>query len=1019
MLIKKAKDNYTQKWIIILIPVLTLIVGVQFSQEIKETYSIITGFYLINTNSTINQTLTKNLTVYYSFDNDNLNEDITPINHTISGTNITTGVYNKGLKFNGESDYLSINTTTNTVNKSNTVSYWIKANNQKNNYNQGIIFAVNVYSHEHLISDNCLLTIYRWNGATNYNYYLKNCRDSWYHIVETYDDYTKVSRLYINGEYIKRHVGTKTTGDTGIIYIGKSNDGTDRYFNGTIDELRVYDKILNEEEIKALYHGANYKQEEISYEKTIIKLNINNEDYKKLEKKREDALEKGFLIKSDEDLVPAVVEYKNESITVEVRLKGDLLDHLDTEKWSFRITIKDNKTIDGMKEISLQAPERRGVNEWLYYKLLEMEGLIALRYIPVEFYLNNKLLGEYTIEESFSKELLENNNKTEGPIIKIDEDLSWSIISERQGINFLDFKLIANVDAFSMNSILKDEQEYQKFITGREMLYQSLNESITDIYDLEKLAKFMAIIDLMGAHHGFIEHNMRFYYNPITSLLEPIGYDANAGEPINLLSYNIITDYNWLNLNLKNTNFIKKYIQNIVKFSNNDYINKILALDIPVNTNREVIMYNQEQINKILNPITAIQAYAEIYDDQILKIKIGNIQKLPIEILELNYNGVKISENENNTKILWSDNTRVTFIEYEFKMPQGFEYNYKNIEKLDITYKILGTDKLKSEIVHPYPQTTDISEELNIKESNFDTFDFMSYRNSIIITGEHTINKTLVVPKGFILTAYPGTKIDLVNNATIISYSPVNFIGTSEEPVTIMSSDGTGQGLTLLQAENESVIDNVIFYNLSEPRQGNWHLTGAVTFYESPVKITNSRFLSSNAEDALNIKNSEFNISNNLFKNTKSDCLDLDFTTGTISNSEFTNCGGDGLDTSGSIITINNVKINKTGDKGISIGEASIATINDAKISNTYLGLASKDSSIINAQGVIFTNNTYDLTAYQKKEEYGPSNITINAIINNYLCELNSNININSADTTNKTNRVFNLLYTSNNVRRV
>ncbi|MAL86724.1 MAG: hypothetical protein CMI23_10270, partial [Opitutae bacterium] len=37
-------------------------------------------------------------------------------------------------------------------------------------------------------------------------------------------------------------------------YIGKSNWSNDRYFKGTIDELRIYDRALSAAEVQALYN---------------------------------------------------------------------------------------------------------------------------------------------------------------------------------------------------------------------------------------------------------------------------------------------------------------------------------------------------------------------------------------------------------------------------------------------------------------------------------------------------------------------------------------------------------------------------------------------------------------------------------------------------------------------------------------------------------------------------------------------------------------------------------------------
>lgn len=79
----------------------------------------------------------------------------------------------------------------------------------------------------------------------------------WSHIVGEYDDKTKILSLFVNGEK-----AGETTLLKGIIQsnskltIGKFTDGGDGFFKGTIDEVRLYNRILNEKEIQEAYSSA-------------------------------------------------------------------------------------------------------------------------------------------------------------------------------------------------------------------------------------------------------------------------------------------------------------------------------------------------------------------------------------------------------------------------------------------------------------------------------------------------------------------------------------------------------------------------------------------------------------------------------------------------------------------------------------------------------------------------------------------------------------------------------------------
>jgi hypothetical protein len=77
----------------------------------------------------------------------------------------------------------------------------------------------------------------------------------------------------------------------------------------------------------------------------LIQLTLNEKSFAKLEKKRYKALSQGVLETTDTDYVPATVSFNGEDFRAEVRLKGDWTDHLKGEKWSFRVKLKDDKTI--------------------------------------------------------------------------------------------------------------------------------------------------------------------------------------------------------------------------------------------------------------------------------------------------------------------------------------------------------------------------------------------------------------------------------------------------------------------------------------------------------------------------------------------------------------------------------------------------------------------------------------------------------------------------------------------------
>lgn len=76
--------------------------------------------------------------------------------------------------------------------------------------------------------------------------------DKWYNLVYTYDGTT--SKLYVNGK-LKSVISTHTpfNANNFPLYIGKTQDpGFPYYFNGVIDEIRIYNRALSSSEVLGL-----------------------------------------------------------------------------------------------------------------------------------------------------------------------------------------------------------------------------------------------------------------------------------------------------------------------------------------------------------------------------------------------------------------------------------------------------------------------------------------------------------------------------------------------------------------------------------------------------------------------------------------------------------------------------------------------------------------------------------------------------------------------------------------------
>ncbi|RLI11712.1 hypothetical protein DRO35_04590 [Candidatus Bathyarchaeota archaeon] len=99
--------------------------------------------------------------------------------------------------------------------------------------------------------------------AGNYIYWKSGVKiplNKWSHVAATREADTGIVKVYFNGQLGDTHSwNTGKLSDAEDSYstiIGK--DRGDRMFNGTIDEVRIYNRALSEEEIQLLYSNPDY-----------------------------------------------------------------------------------------------------------------------------------------------------------------------------------------------------------------------------------------------------------------------------------------------------------------------------------------------------------------------------------------------------------------------------------------------------------------------------------------------------------------------------------------------------------------------------------------------------------------------------------------------------------------------------------------------------------------------------------------------------------------------------------------
>jgi hypothetical protein len=767
---------------------------------------------------------------------------------------------------------------------------------------------------------------------------------------------------------------------------------------------------------------ANYKIP-INYFKGLlaapeqITIDIKHKDYQKLAYLRDLALKAGKIITDDDSYVPAKIRVGDRIVKVDIRLKGDITDHIEDKRWSLRVKVKGNDAIFGMTRFSLQDPKVCGyINEWLLHQLYRYEGLISLRFKFVDVIINGKNMGIYALEESFSKELIEHNNRREGPILKFNEKYLWDGTYGNKGTvkSQADIFFASDIDVFRTKKTYADKNLLLNYGVASLMLdnFRAGLAQPSQVFDIDRLAKLYALANLTNSDHVLRWKNVRYYYNPILNKLEAIGYNSYSsgmriGQRREMIFSNsypqgyFVTEYH--NMLFEDDDFLTKYMQALEKFSDQAYLDAFfLSIEDELQMNLSILYRNypfydfnktdfynnQRLIRGMLNPAIAAKARA-IKNNQVNapKFQVANTGFLPIVPVAIQSSSGDSSFPLRTAVLPGKAQSRpLKYHEVYFADPAEQKATSLLRGRFLFIYRIVGLDELHSSPL----------EILSLDESGLTLLDHQkalkdlaadrifevdaAKREVRVRPGSWQLSKDIVVPKGFRVVCPAGVKLDLTNSAKLVSHSPLTFTGTKNAPIIFNSSDSSGQGLVVLSADGKSILKHVYFRNLTNPSCDAWNLTGAITFYESPVGFFNCEFVKNNAEDSLNIVRTNFLVDSCYFGRAASDAIDVDFGDGEILSTNFANSSNDAIDVSGGRVSVQDVFIDGAGDKGLSAGEGCRLVAKDVKLKNVEIAVASKDRSSLSLYDAVITDAQVGLTVFQKKPEFDAAAIVAHGV---------------------------------------
>jgi inorganic pyrophosphatase len=652
-----------------------------------------------------------------------------------------------------------------------------------------------------------------------------------------------------------------------------------------------------------------------------------------------------------------------------IRHSGDAKDHIGLKNNSIIQSLDinlDYGNIKGITKFKLFKPDARGVlgDVVIQTQILRNLGYLAPRSAKVNVRVN-ETESIMLFQEKAAKELLEFNDRREGPILEGDQKYFFKLVQDIPdnnlsnwdvGTPFLRNKSMKVMLAKSTNPRVVNRGKVQKEIYLKSLNKLNLiylywanrfqderNNFFFFDYDLDnellgffdkkniiKLDKYNILMQATNSQHALGPDARKFYWNAVENYYEPINYDANPDIDSDKPSTTTV------NFRLPTSKFYEQSFRELEK--------NLKDIDVQ-NLNNKISIHGldltevelKNKVNKIIDNLKKIQiSYFETVNDEI----ITHNKFKPIENILLKFNNV-LNEIDPNAFLIKFDEK-----ENRLKKCKVFLKECKNFT--------INGDQL----------TALLEGELKIDDTNYQylgqNFDMKSLIENQGYEQKIELNNTSIFyEQGIDVQLDRDSKVIKINQNQ--AGAKIYFINGELKNYTIIY-----QGLDITNEENN--------FNLEDfPKNypiDNLGLTGCLSFINIEVNKVNIQAKNSSCEDTVNFINSKGQVDNIKIQNSFSDALDVDFSEMSFNTISISRASNDCVDFSSGNYNLKNLRLENCGDKGLSIGEKSKINLEYIDVKNANVGVATKDSSVLHLKDATMNNLKTCVSAYNKKQEF-------------------------------------------------
>lgn len=607
-------------------------------------------------------------------------------------------------------------------------------------------------------------------------------------------------------------------------------------------------------------------------------------------------------------------------VEVRVELLREWSERLEGGRWPLFVNVRGDHTLYGIDRFSLRAPAIRGYHaEMLMLEHLRREGIVAPRVFFVRASLNGEDLGLMKLDEELGKDMVEIQQRRDGAILRFEDEGSEA--SDAPGLARAPDDFSARPLVFERPSRARKSPEQA---ADHELAVALLDGFLAgtvparEVFDVDLMARFLAVCELWRAVDSVRWPNLRFYFNPVTQRLEPV---AHAASPPSV-------------------------------FLEDGLVATTEAWPTALLNDPELRAAFERHLHRVAGEARDGETLAWLRQEEAPLLRMLRADPRP--------------------------HAPIAFEPIAARAAVLAAYELGPVPGVLVASGAARPPLERSAVRNPVPSAT--RDEV-LARHPFLSWD-EERRGFAVAPGAHDVEGSLVLSEGDGLFAGPGTVLRFAREAILLAFGPLEWVGLPEAPVVLeglvreSGQRGEWQGVVVLRSDREHTLEHVELHGTTGVDRDGWSLTGGFTMRASSLVVRGMRIVGSRAEDAINLIRSRFTVQDLSVIDSRSDGIDVDFSDGSLEGGRFGGIGGDAIDVSGAQVSIDGVSIENVRDKALSVGERSQVVARNLTIDSVGTAVASKDGSVALIEDSKLQRVEHAaLMAYSKKAAYGPAEL--------------------------------------------